>query len=69
MIPDDAVEAAAKASWERVNSEPWGCTANEDLRRHIDQREYLEDARVMLEAAAPHLLEANESCCCGTCGL
>ena len=53
MIPDEAVEAAAKAM------------------RGLNFWDY-KDAdyiRAALEAAAPHILEANEECCCGNCGL
>ena len=54
-ISDAAVEAAARASWERSNSDPWISGDHDDIRWH-DRREYIEDARATLEAAAPHLM-------------
>jgi hypothetical protein len=55
VIPDEAVEAAARASWEKANSDPW-ISGDHDDERWADRRVYLDDARVMLEAAAPHML-------------
>ena len=55
MIPAEAVEAAAKASWEKSNSDPWISGDHDDLR-WADRRVYLDDAKVMLEAAAPYML-------------
>jgi len=57
VIPAEAVEAAAKASWEKSNSDPWISGDADDLR-WADRRAYLDDAKVMLEAAAPHMLAA-----------
>ena len=54
MIPDAAVEAARDVLYENDRS--------------IDTDYATIEAA--LEAAAPHMLaEAEESCCCGTCGL
>ena len=53
-ISNEAVEAAAKASWEQANSDPWNNSDTDDLRWD-DRRAYLDDARVMLEAAAPFI--------------
>jgi hypothetical protein len=52
VISDEAVEAAAYLVGEAVYG---------DLTPD-------EAARLILEAAAPHMTE-DESCCCGTCGL
>ena len=57
VIPAEAVEAAAKASWEKSNSDPWISGDADDLR-WADRRAYLDDAKVMLEAAAPHMHRA-----------
>lgn len=58
-IPPQAVEAAAKASWEKANSDPW-ISGDTDDPRWADRRVYLDDAKVMLEAAAPHMLAGVE---------
>jgi hypothetical protein len=56
VIPDEAVEAATKVVWEMADA--------------LQSHEYAaEIARLALEAATPHILEANEECCCGNCGL
>jgi hypothetical protein len=51
MIPNDAVEAAALALFERdYGVDDWGIT-NEQVKAA-----YLDEARAALEAAAPHML-------------
>ena len=50
MIPDVAVEAAAKCTYEREMGVNW-----DGLQSSV-KRGYLEDARAALEAAAPHML-------------
>jgi len=57
VIPDAAVEAAAKASFERANpSYVWA-----DVELHW-RAAYVENQRAALEAAAPHLMaQALES--------
>jgi hypothetical protein len=52
MIPDEAVEAAAKAVWWESEGRPWG-HANDEMRAP-----YLREAKTALEAAAPHLMRA-----------
>lgn len=49
MIPAEAVEAAAKAIWNNARIEPW-----EDAHWYLTE-EYRNDARIALEAAAPHI--------------
>ena len=65
-VSDEAVEAAAFALY--LDANPESETQWFDLSFH-EQDELIRRARPILEAAAPHLLEANEECCCGTCGL
>ena len=52
MIPEAAVEAAAKCGYERELGVNW-----DNLRPSV-QRGYLDDARAALEAAAPHMRQA-----------
>ena len=62
MIPEEAVEAAAKMCLERADGYKWVDFPEED---RIGMREFV---RPLIEAAASHM-QADESCCCGTCGL
>lgn len=49
-IPDEAVEAAAKASYHHNDNEGW------DTEAKWFKHDFLEDARAQLEAAAPILM-------------
>lgn len=48
-VTDAAVEAAARAEYEHAEQDSW-----DDAHRD-DRADYLETARVGLEAAAPHM--------------
>jgi len=50
VIPDAAVEAAAKVLWDKEMSAPWG---KFPATFHAP---FMRDARAALEAAAPHML-------------
>ena len=51
MSWNEAVEAAARAEYERVAGQPWG-----DGPTEFGKRLYREDGRTVLRAALPHLL-------------
>jgi hypothetical protein len=70
-ISDEAVEAAAKVM-ANTNGEGWifEPPIMDGVTRSATAPEvYLREARAALEAAAPFIIEANEECCCGVCGL
>lgn len=50
VIPAEAVEAAAKALWDKEMNAPWSSVAGGF------KAPFLRDARAALEAAAPHML-------------
>lgn len=62
-VSDEAVDAAAKGAFQRTH--PHG---NWRLAVTPMRDRYLAEARAALEAAAPYMA-ADDSCCCGTCGL
>lgn len=62
-IPDEAVEAAARAAAKDEDASNW------DDEHQYYRNGWLNRMQVALEAAAPHLMAANEECCCGNCGL
>lgn len=64
VIPDDAVEAAAR--W----LHDYNCRSALHSGFPADEECYgwMDEARELLEAAAPHL-QPDDSCCCGDCGL
>lgn len=49
MIPAEAVEAAAKAQWDREMNAPWSSAADGF------KAPFLRDARAALESAAPYM--------------
>ena len=57
MIPDEAVEAAARASWELDHD---GIAPRYDECSEGTKRQLHREARVVLEAAAPHLMAAAQ---------
>jgi hypothetical protein len=71
VIPDEAVEAAAAAMWERrpmTRLEDGSPKPFSEVRTSYYRSRYIGQARAALEAAAPHM-EPDDHCCCGVCGL